>query len=40
MIMHKTHNRTMENHYRTMEWHHDITMEPIMMSEVTITSHK
>ncbi len=30
----------MENHHRTMEWHCDVTMEPIMTSEVIIASHK
>ncbi len=30
----------MEKHHRTMEWHYDITMEHIMMSEVIITPHK
>ncbi len=40
MIMHKPHHRTIENHHRTMEWHYDITMEPIMMSEVIVTLHK
>ncbi len=30
----------MENHHRTMEWHYDITMEPIMTSEVITRSHK
>ncbi len=30
----------MENHHRTMKWHYDVTMEPIMTSEAIITSHK
>ncbi len=28
----------MENNYRTMELHYDVTMESIMMSEVIIIS--
>ncbi len=40
MIMHKNHHRTIENHHRTLEWHYDVSMEPMMMSEVIITSHK
>ncbi len=40
MITHKTHHRTMGNHHRIMEWYYDVTTEPIMMSEVIITSHK
>ncbi len=40
LITHKTHHRTMVNHHRTMEWHSDVTIEPIMMSEVIITLYK
>ncbi len=40
MIMHKTHHRTLENDHRTTQWHYDVTMEYIMMSEDIITSHK
>ncbi len=30
----------MKKHHRTMEQHYDVTMKPIMMSEVIITPHK
>ncbi len=40
MITDKTHHRTMADHHRTMESYYDITMEPIIMSEVIIISHK
>ncbi len=40
MIAHKTHHKAMENNHITMECHYDITMEPIMTSEVILTSHK
>ncbi len=30
----------MVNYHRTMKWHYDITMEPIMTSELIIVSHK
>ncbi len=26
----------MEKHHRTIDWHYDITMEPIMMTEVLL----
>ncbi len=29
-----------QNHHRTMEWHYDVTMDNIMMSEVIMTSHR
>ncbi len=29
-----------QNHHRTLDWHYDVTMDYIMMSEVIITSRR
>ncbi len=29
-----------QNHHRTMEWHYDVTIEPIMLLEMIIISHR
>ncbi len=29
-----------QNHQRTMEWHYDVIMDPIMPSEVIMISHR